>query len=74
MATAENPYPQDEELISRVLADPEVIARLDRIEQRRVRGELVTHSHEEVLEYLRRRGLRPASHLDQTEDPDSPTS
>lgn len=69
MATAENPYPQDDELIARVLNDPEVRAELDRFHELYERGELVTYSHEEVMERLRRRGVRRVSRLDKTEDP-----
>jgi hypothetical protein len=56
MATAA-PDPFEEDL-QRVLSDPKVIERLDGIADRRRRGELVTHSHEEVLARLARHGVR----------------
>jgi hypothetical protein len=62
MATAA-PDPFDEDL-ARLLSDPAVIARLERVEQRRTRGDLVTHSHEEVLARLVRRGVRRSRSAD----------
>ena len=57
MATAHPaPDPFDEDL-ERVLRDPEVIARLDAIAEKRKNGTLVTHSHDEVGRRLRALGV-----------------
>lgn len=55
MALAPDPF--DEE-IERLLADPDVLARLDELEERRRRGELVLHDDAEVRRRLRARGVR----------------
>ncbi|MEA2617240.1 MAG: hypothetical protein QOE72_3023 [Chloroflexota bacterium] len=56
-AMALSPDPFDEDL-ERLLADPEVRARLDELEERRRRGELVLHEDAEVRRRLEARGIR----------------
>jgi hypothetical protein len=56
MATAA-PDPFEEDL-ARILADEEVMAEIDERIRRLDAGEGVTHTHEEVLERLRRLGIR----------------
>ena len=55
MALAPDPF--DEE-IERLLADPEVLARLDELDERRPRGELVLHDAAEVRRRLEAKGVR----------------
>ena len=54
VALAPDPFDED---LERLLADPEVIARLDDLEDRRRRGELVLHDDVEVRRRLRERGV-----------------
>lgn len=55
MALAPDPFDQE---IERLLADPDVLARLDELEERRRRGELVLHDDAEVRRRLRAKGVR----------------
>jgi hypothetical protein len=55
MALAPDPF--DEE-IERLLADPDVLARLGELEERRRRGELVLHDDAEVRRRLETKGVR----------------
>ncbi len=56
-AKALAPDPFDEE-IERLLADPDVLRRLDELEERRQRGELVLHDDAEVRRRLEATGVR----------------
>lgn len=55
MALAPDPFDED---LERLLADPEVLARFDELEERRQRGELVLHEDAEVRRRLEARGIR----------------
>jgi hypothetical protein len=55
--TSAAPDPFDEDL-ARVLADDELMAHVDEIHRQLKAGELETHTHEDVLERLRRFGIR----------------
>ena len=55
--TSAAPDPFDEDL-ARVLADEELMAHVDELHRQLEAGELKTHTHEEVLERLRRYGIR----------------
>ena len=55
--TSAAPDPFDEDL-ARVLADEELMAHVDELHRKLQAGELETHTHEEVLDRLRRFGIR----------------
>ena len=58
MVTDYVPDPEDEANVEAVLADPEVQASLDEMDDQESRGELVTYTHEEVLSRLSALGVR----------------
>jgi hypothetical protein len=65
--TSAAPDPFDEDL-ARVLADEELMAHVDELHRQLKAGELETYTHEEVLERLRRFGIRRPL-ADEADDP-----
>ncbi len=54
-STAPDPFDED---LGRVLADEELMAHVDELHRKLEASALETHTHEEVLERLRRFGIR----------------